>query len=67
MKKDYYLDTSIWLDFLEERDEPNFPKSEWARKLIGKISKEGGKIILSDNNILEFEGVGYSRYEIEDL
>jgi len=37
MEKRFYLDTSIWLGFFEERDEPNFPKGTWAKKLIKKI------------------------------
>ena len=67
MKEKYYFDTSIWLDFLENRDEPNMPKSEWARKLVNKISEENGRVILSDNNVLELEDIGYSKHEIEDL
>ena len=43
------------------------PKGEWATELIEKISRENGGIVLSDNNILELEGVGYSRYDIESL
>ena len=35
----YYLDTSIWLDLFEDRNEPNFPKSDWAEKLNQKITK----------------------------
>ena len=67
MGKRYYFDTSIWLDFLEKRDEPNIPKGEWATELVEKISKESGEIILSDNNIAELEAIGYSRYDIGDL
>ena len=63
----YYFDTSIWLDFLEDRNEPNLPKSTWAIELINKIILEESKIILSDNNIIEFEVLGYSRYDIENL
>ena len=66
-EKKYYFDTSIWLDFLEKRDEPNMPKSEWALKLVDNITNNNDTIILSDNNILELENIGYLRYEIEDL
>ncbi|MEK6889304.1 MAG: PIN domain-containing protein [Nanoarchaeota archaeon] len=66
-QKRFYFDTSIWLDFLENRNEPNFPKSEWVKALVEKITREESKIILSDTNILELECVGCSRYEIEDL
>ena len=66
-EKRYYFDTSIWLDFLEKRDEPNMPKSDWALKLVDKVTNNGDTIILSDNNILELESIGYLRYDIEDL
>ena len=66
MKK-YYLDTSIWLDFFEDRDEPNIPKGRWARELIKKIAKENDKILFSDNNLLELINVGYLEFEIKEL
>jgi predicted nucleic acid-binding protein len=66
-KKRYYLDTSIWLDFLEDRNEPNFPKGKWAKELIEMILEEDGEIILSDNNIFELQGLGYSSHYIGDL
>ncbi len=61
----YYLDTSIWLDFFENRDEPNFPKGTWARELVNKIIKEGDKILFSDNNMLELINIGYSEFDIQ--
>jgi predicted nucleic acid-binding protein len=63
----YYFDTSIWLDFFENRNEPNFPKGKWARKLIDKIIKEDSKIIISDNIIYELKVLGNSQYEINDM
>ena len=66
-EKRYYLDTSIWLDFLEDRDEPNFPKSTLARELIEEIIKKEDKIIFSDNNFLELVNIGYLESEIEEL
>ena len=67
MKEKYYFDTSIWLDFLENRDEPNMPKSEWARKLVMKIINKKDKILISGAVKNELIGVGYSKYEIETL
>ena len=66
MKK-YYFDTSIWLDFLENRDEPNFPKGAWAKKLIKKMINENGKIIISEAIKNEMVEMGHSKYEIEEL
>lgn len=65
--KIYYLDTSIWLDFFENRDEPNFPKGTWARELVNKIIKEVDKILFSDNNMLELINLGYSEFDIQEL
>ena len=67
MLKPYYLNTSIWLDFLENRDEPNIPKGTWAKNLIKNIKKQKGEIIYSDLNMIELENAGYSIYEIEEL
>lgn len=67
MHRLFYFDTSIWLDFLEDRDEPNMPKSTWIRKLVEKIEKIGDKILFSDVVLFELEDQGYSRYEIEQI
>ena len=67
MTKKYYLDTSIWLDFFENRNEPNFPKGDWAHKLLGKITENNDKVIYSDIVIIELGVVGYQPHEIEKL
>lgn len=67
MSKGYYLDTSIWLDFFENRNEPKIQKGTWAKMLIGKIINDNSKIILSEVVKNEMIALGYSRYEIEDL
>ena len=64
MQKKYYLDTSIWLDFIENRNEPNFPKGEWASRLIRKIIRTNSSIVVSDVVIDELKNVGYGYYEI---
>ncbi len=66
-QKRYYLDTSIWLDFFEKRNEPNLPKGTWAIKLIEKILKENSKILYSDLTMIELGSTGYSIYELEDM
>ena len=65
--KRYYFDTSIWLDFFENRDLPNIPKSKWATKLIERIVKENDRIIYSDANEEELIGQNYTHSEIEFL
>ena len=67
MQKRYYFDTSIWLDFFEDRDEPNLPKGEYVKSLIKNIIKENGKIIYSEAIKNEMLVLGYSRNEIENL
>lgn len=63
----YYFDTSIWLDFFENRDEPNFSKGEWAHKLIINIINNDDKIVYSDNVITELRVLGFSIYEINEM
>ncbi len=67
MSKRYYFDTPIWLDFFENRDEPNLPKGEWANKLIDKIIAEDKRIIYSDAVKDELIDLGYSINEVEKL
>jgi len=63
----YYLDTSLWQDFFENRNEPNLPKGDWAHKLLGKITENNGKIIYSDMVLLELGVAGYPPHEIGRL
>ena len=67
MTEKYYLDTSIWLDLLENRNEPNLPKGDWAHKLLDKVTKNNDKVIYSDNNIYELNLIGYSKYEFDNI
>lgn len=66
-EKSFYFDTSIWLDFLEKRDEPNMPKSEWALKLVDNITNNNDTIVYSDLTLMELKNAGYSIFEVEDL
>lgn len=66
MNRLFYFDTSIWLDFLEDRNEPNFPKSEWIKKLVKSIILNDDKLLISDLNLIELEHLGYSIYFIEE-
>ena len=63
----YYLDTSIWLDIFEDRDEPNLPKSKYARELINKIVIRRDKIIISNAIYEELLDLGYNIFEIKGL
>mgnify|MGYP001619099966 CR=1 FL=1 len=63
MKEDFYLDTSIWLDFYERRNK----NGELALKLILKIIEEDFKIAYSDLNIKEFKNLGYTKEQINAI
>ena len=63
----YYFDTSIWLDFFEDRDEPNLPKGKWSTELIEKIIRNDDKIIYSEVVKDELIEQRYNLYEIDDL
>ena len=67
MTEKYYFDTSIWLDFFEDRNEPNLPKGEWAHRLFNKIIENNDQIIYSDNTLYELKMLGYSEYEFDAL
>lgn len=67
MDKKYYFDTSIWLDFFENRDEPNMPKGEWVNKLLNKIINDNDKIVYSNNNMFELIQAGYTIFDIKNM
>ncbi|MFA4887077.1 MAG: PIN domain-containing protein [Candidatus Nanoarchaeia archaeon] len=67
MGERYYFDTSIWLDFFEDRDEPNFPKGKWAQEIVERIIETNGKIVYSDLVLVELQVGGYSSFEVEIL
>lgn len=64
MADKYYFDTSIWLDFFENRDEPNLPKGKWARELVAKIIIEDKCIVYSDAIKDELIEQGYTTNEL---
>ena len=63
MQEDFYLDTSIWLDFHEKRE----INGELALKLILKIINEDLKIAYSDLHIKEFKNLEYTQNEINSI
>lgn len=67
MNERYYFDTSIWLDFFENRDEPNLPKGKWAKELLNKITRNNDRIVYSDNNIYELNILGYPFEDINTM
>ena len=63
MPQDFYLDTSIWIDFHEKRGE----NGEHALNLIIKIINEDCKIAYSDLNIKELKHLGYTQDEVNSI
>ena len=63
MERRFYLDTSIWLDFFEERGD----NGKYAKKLLTKIMNMDDKIVYSDVILFELNLRGYNRYELSDM
>jgi len=59
----FYLDTSIWLDFYEERG----VNGEKALKLNNKLVDENKIILYSNIVVRELKKLGYSQEEILDI
>lgn len=64
MEKRYYLDTSIWRDYFENRRDSLRPIGEWAFMLINKILAEGDVILYTELTIFELK-IKYTPHEIE--
>jgi predicted nucleic acid-binding protein len=57
MPDKYYVDTSIFIDYIENRADSLRPLGEWAHRLLAHIAAEGGVLLVSD--VLERELVGH--------
>jgi predicted nucleic acid-binding protein len=55
----YYLDTSIWLDLFEDKNQPGFPKGEYVNRLIYFIMEANGKIVISNATLKEIWNYGH--------
>lgn len=64
MAEKYYVDTSIWMDLLEDRKGFNGePLGDYALKLFTMIKAKNHRLVLSDLLIRELE----SNYSIEEI
>ncbi len=67
MNKNYYFDTAIWVDFLNDRKGYNKePLGEYAYKLILKIIKNNNTILISDVLLKELKTI-YTEEEIKNM
>jgi predicted nucleic acid-binding protein len=62
----YYLDTSIWLDYYENRTDRFRPLGEWALALLSLIRERKDTILVSDV-ILQELGTYYSELQIIEI
>ncbi len=64
MTEKYYVDTSIWMDLLEDRKGYNDePLGDYALKLFAMIKAKKHKLVLSNLLIRELE----SNYSVEEI
>ena len=62
-KEEFYLDTSIWIDFYEKRGK----NGAMALKLIEKLVSKNKVILYSDVIIRELKKLGYSQEEVYEI
>jgi len=66
MTEKYYLDTSIWMDYYEDRKDPSKDLGEFAFRLLCKLLASKSKIVVSTFLLRELE-VAYSLDKIRGL
>ncbi|MDD5163016.1 MAG: PIN domain-containing protein [Candidatus ainarchaeum sp.] len=66
MQKKFYLDTSIWRDYFEDRSDGVRPLGEFAFQFLKNCAKKGFTILVSDTVILELKK-DFSEEQISDF
>ncbi|MBW2984989.1 type II toxin-antitoxin system VapC family toxin [Candidatus Woesearchaeota archaeon] len=66
MAEKYYLDTSIWMDYYEDRTDPSKDIGEFAFKLLCKLLASKSKIVVSTFLLRELE-TAYTLDQIRGL
>lgn len=66
MAKKFYLDTSIWRDYYENRSDNFRPIGEWAFQFLQKVIKQKNVVIYSDLVLDELKN-RYTDAEIQDI
>lgn len=66
MKK-FYLDTAIWRDYYENRNDGLRPLGEWAFQLFQKIIEEDSAVLYSEVVEEEFVSLGFNEDKINDI
>ena len=60
----YYLDTCIWIDFIENRYDRMNPIGEYAFLFLKKCRKKNKIILYSNHTIYELNRTGYDFFEL---
>jgi len=66
MDEKYYLDTSVWMDYYEDRKDPSKDIGEFAFRLLTKLLASESKILVSIFLLRELE-TAYSLEKIRGL
>jgi len=66
MAKRYYVDTSIWIDFHENRKDKFRPLGDWAFEFFRMVEERNEKILYSDFVIKELK-CKYSEEQINKI
>ena len=66
MQKKYYLDTNIWRDYFENREDNLRPLGEWAFELLRKAKINHTLILYSQAVVSELK-ICYSLEQIKDI
>lgn len=66
MPRKFYVDTSVWRDFFEDRRDGLRPLGELAFRFLRNCAEAGNKLLVSDA-VLEELRIRFSEREIEEL
>lgn len=66
MTQKYYLDTSIYIDYYEDRKDKFRPLGDWAHRLLALIESNNDVLLVSDFLIEELES-HFSKKKVDDL
>ena len=67
MAQKYYLDTSIWLDYYENRSDNLRPLGEWAFRLLKTIIETDDIVCYSKTTLKEFNNCGYDEKTLKEI
>ena len=62
----FYVDTAIWMDYFEDRQDNIKPIGEFAFQFLKKCSETDAEILVSDTVIFELEA-RFSKEQIKEI